>query len=1324
MSTHSTNSLQPARRQYFIKSDALSRNSQQPVLLTRNTSEPSLDQVIKSKPIPPLSHPKTNDLPGILALALKESSTDNNSPIMMKSDRSYFEVGRSMRRISLSQSGVRVERSLEVSCVANDCPNKNVRVHYEELKNEYNEKIREIRRLTKLLEVGERRDTIQSHINKIDLPSSIDESETVQRLRNEIDVIKLKNKSLENDLNYADVMMEKLKLEISKKEEMLLRCRSYTEDQMKYIESTTKPNIGNKRDSIKTVKALKATLIELEKSNRSLTAHNTKLVQEIEDLKSNYTDVCLKFERSELNRSKASGSHDSKTQDKMIKDLQSEKRLLTEDIRTLKDAHSKALEGYEEKLEKLTQINEELTQNCKFIKDDSTKLKLAYDKLLKMSNELESANSALKAQFKDQKHHSDTLDREKANLEDEIETLKVKYVTCTKEKSEIERKLFDLNEKISDIYSLIHDDKIKNQQADFNNKSIDLITDGEIEAIRIYIVSYLEGLTSNGHLADRKDDSHNTTKHHNPFNSISVSVSEQRYGVESDKKLSSRLVAFITSMKNQTERVRGDHKWFDSTTNELINDVCDFEAKTNEQVANFEGLQQVYSKLKEDSDKTSYMLSSLIEALNIDIKRKTKVWASFSPGLDQTNYTLVCKLAQALELTQLEHEESDLRQSHRSEDIPSPSKSRQKTSNTPLARNLFAIKPVEAQVIKKQKEATQITDSSNPNQLLLLSHLMSNRETESLASQPRKQSMKEAENVIEALRSENELLRRQIAKMDVNDQSLSKTNDNIVMNFPPKGLICDEHNGVDIVALYTKIEHLQAENETLHEDNDILLQKINEASIAIRTNGLHKANSDIYDLINQTNFFPYKVDDSDVKIDGDASEGMRSDPVNDEQSLEQNNGVNYASYLPSRKPTKTNTFDYDESNSNNSNNDDLNDGSVGDSANEFCFEFENDVELNNFIKTLIVSHKEEIEDLRDKHKASLDAMKLEMNDYRIKFNDTEIELKKLQLELKNNDKPNEELEYYKVKLASLELANKIGGQLKPVKNSSRPESSRRRSKNEDESFSTEFKNMESLNSELSTTVYRLSSELHQIKQENHQLKQELEDLRERGSVSGFIQNNSELLNSEVYQLNLSDLNPNKTIAQMVQKQITTDDAIRLQDHVTLLEERQHNSMVEIETLKTTLKSLEKENRELKHRKIELEKDVELLSEELSQQGGQLAHIKSKIMDSKTSLVGLVDQTNMENDVKRLQSQIINLNDTLFKLNRTNEQLIAESLKVSTENKALIDERRKLSSQLYKLSAKSLHKDGELEKKTYRLSNALFQVAILKSELERLALIRN
>ena len=46
------------------------------------------------------------------------------------------------------------------------------------------------------------------------------------------------------------------------------------------------------------------------------------------------------------------------------------------------------------------------------------------------------------------------------------------------------------------------------------------------------------------------------------------------------------------------------------------------------------------------------------------------------------------------------------------------------------------------------------------------------------------------------------------------------------------------------------------------------------------------------------------------------------------------------------------------------------------------------------------------------------------------------------------------------------------------------------------------------------------------------------------------------------------------------------------------------------------------------------------------------------------------------------------------------------------------------SQLYKLSAKSMHKDNELEKKSARLSSALIQVAMLKSEIERLAFIRN
>lgn len=1312
MSTQSTPSSQQYRRQYFIKSDALSRNQHQSNYFNKMNSESSVDETIKVKGVPNMN-PRTNDLPGILALALRESSIENNSPVLPKSERSYFELGKSLRRISLSQSGVRIDKSLENSCVAADCPNRHIRVHYEELKNEYNEKVREIRRLTKLLEVGDNRESIKNNNKPANSSEAVGESEVVARLRNEIETLNIKNKSLDNDLNYADVMMEKIKTELSKKEEMLTYCQSYTDDQLRYIESTTKPSYNTKRDSIKNIKAQKATILEYEKSNKNLKAQNIKLLKDIEDLKNSYAVLSAKFEKSEASRLKSSGVGDAKVQDKHIKELTNEKHMLIEDIRMLKDAQKKSMKVVEEKLAVLESNNENLSMNLKFQKEDSSKLKQAYEKLLKMTNELEAANTALKAQFKDQKHKSDTLDREKENLGEEMEVLKAKYVSCTKEKAEIEKRLFELNKKVYEIFHLISTDEDNTVQVDFNTKPVEIIKESELTILKTHVMKYLS-LRSNHSVTERKEESQVTCNLQNPFHTASGSMSEQRIPNDGDKSLITRFITFVSSVKQYYNKSGAEGLWFESTASDLLSCISSLEQKIEENHSKLENFQESYIRLKEDHEKTAHVLNSLIDSLNVDIKRKTKVWTSFLPANDQSNYNLVCRLTQALQLYATEMEEDYMRQSHRSEEIPSPTKQKQPKSH--FKNDTFDIRPMSNKNIIKQKESEKIFEPINSHQLMLLSHLMSNKESESITSDPHKPPLRDKDRLIDALKAENDHLRKQVIKLEAQDQSLSKTNDAIMLNLPPKGLMSDENYGVDAEKLQNENEQLRYALEAAINENEALRHKLIEASVAFKVNGVFKGSNDVYDMVNQTNFFPNKTSNSDGKTKNEFTETENSRLQFEDQGMDQPQAERRSSGFTSKRPIKTNTVEYDDGSFRYSRNKDGTEHSELESNKEYYAEFEDENDLRDFIEALINSHKAKVEELE-----------AELEEIRFKMNEMEVENKNLRMEFNGDSKLREELEYYRVKVASLELANKLANQSKNSKGESVPVSDRRKTRSEEEALEAlknEFRQLEALNNELSANVFRQTEALERFKENNRQLRAELEEVRGRCTVSGFMQNNSDLLNSEIYHLNLSDLNPNKAVAQTVQNQVASEDVLKLKDRALHFEESYQNALIELETLKVKIANLERENLDLKKNRAELQKQVELLVYENNQQLGQYTEMKSKILDSKNSLIGAMDQLNLENDIKRLQTQTLNLNETIFKLTKANDQLMAEGAEISAENKALIDERRKLTSQLYRLSAKSMHKDSELEKKTFKLSNALIQVAALKSELERLVFTRN
>ena len=1328
MSIHSTNSLQPARRQYFIKSDGLSRNKHKQTNYIGNNSEASIDELARPRAISHTNNPKTNDLHGILALALKESSTENNSPAIPQTDRSYFEVGRSMRRISLSQSGARIEKSLDNSCAAVDCPNRNIRIHYEELKNEYNDKIREIRRLTKLLEIEESKNTADKFDKTTEPTVSKNEPETVKKLQNEVDILKLNNKNFENDLNYANVMIEKLKFELNKKEEMLTRCQSYTDDQKQYIEATTKPNNKSQRDSLKTTKIFKIKIHELEKSNANLKSENKKLLNEIEDLKSNYTEVCLKFEKSELNRSKASGSYE-KMHDKLVKDLQNEKCLLIEDIRALKEAHKRTLKKFDKQLDDLADENEELKRNLQFYREDSNKLKNAYEKLLQDNEELESANETLKAQQNNDKQKTDTIQEELSNLEQEMESLKVKYVNCNKEKLDIENQLYQLNSKIYNLLIIVKKDDNKSYPVDFEKKSIKYVSDNEINIIKNAILNYCSMQENNNCMNDKKDQNQALGHRTNQFNTTSGSMQGKQQQNETDEKLSLRLKNFVISLKEQNSQININYDWIEIESNEIISELIKFEDIAADNAKNLEDLQTTYRKLKDDQDRTGVMLNSLIDAMSMDIKRKSQVWTSFSPGLDHTNYALVCKLGHVIETYHLDHENEALN-SKQSDDIPSPKRIEQDNIDKPPKNDDSKIK---SQKLIDGEDLEDNTDEKNAKtrpQLLLVSHLMSNKETESLASESNRQPCKENEKLIESLRTENEVLKKQLAKLEAQDQSVNKTNDAIMMNLSPKGLISDENNGVDVDKLQIENEQLRSDLEAAINDNEKLVIKLGEISFHLKNQGIFIDTSDIYEIVNNTGFFPNKTITSDLKIINENAGEFQSDPENN--SSDQAHNENKDSGFVNRKPLKTNTIEYNDDTLENTEQKETNDPSrneddideineddiddVNEDENEFYAEFEDENEIRSFIEELIGSHKAKVEELE-----------LEIENLKSTVDNLEIDNKKLKLEINENNQMIKELECDKAQLAILKLSKNMSIPLKQNQIEQNSDAGKHKLKSIDMSSNNlheEIKNLETLNNNLSTTVYKLTQDLNKSRQENQQLKYELETLKGRETVSESTINNSELLNSEVYQLNLSELNPNKAVAEIVQNKITDEDVIRLKDNVLALEEKNHNYNVAVKDLESKISYVEKENGELKRYVIELEKQIEILNEEAMSQNNNLTRIRSKMLQNENINDNNNKYASAENEMKRLQTQVLNLNETLFNLNKTNEQLMAESLKITNENKMLTEERKKLMCQLYKLSAKSMHKDFELEKKTYRLSNALIQVAVLKSELERLVSINN
>lgn len=344
----------------------------------------------------------TPDLSYILPRANHKSDSEDDHNSIYVEPSPNFESERTSQS-SLRFGGKKI-------CKNEDCPFTEIKIHFEELKNEYNDKIKEVRSLTKKVTILEKEGSKENKGGK----------KGEGQFKHRAEVLELANKKLKNDLEYSRVIIKKQEIELTKKKE-LLKMTSWTDAQIMYMEKTKKVDGGFKEtvvDKNETNK-LKRRIVELERMNTDLKINNAKMFQEMENrLKGDIYK--LKNENLNVNIKQTSG--------------RKEERLVVE-------------------INRLNSVIEELEGKFKFTVEDNDKLKTAYENLIKENEKMELQRKNTERDITTIKKNYDSSTVDLINANETIQILKSELNSLSKEKKENEEKLVFLNDTFNDLYS-------------------------------------------------------------------------------------------------------------------------------------------------------------------------------------------------------------------------------------------------------------------------------------------------------------------------------------------------------------------------------------------------------------------------------------------------------------------------------------------------------------------------------------------------------------------------------------------------------------------------------------------------------------------------------------------------------------------------------------------------------------------------------------------------------------------------------------------------------------------------------------------------------
>lgn len=555
------------------------------------------------------------------------------SQSLTQQGRNFLDRNNSQRRATEQEAAKREDRqvykdeiddalsdSLENDCVNSDCPFRQVKVLYDELKQEYSTKIQENHRLSK-------------KINKVDLPSdrgSIrskgeNQDKVIDGLCHEISMMEFKVKGLENDLLYTKQMLENKKEEVCKKDKMIEELEGKRLD---FGESNT---YQDKSEIDKRITSLL-------KENDELQRLNTELSQEIEKNKGKGKK---RFDEPQISEEFLLDlSIGNPSSDKQIKQLEAEIEKLKKELD--KQLKSSQL-GQKELLlciEELKEENKELVQQNSVEQEDASKLKKAYESILAELKEIEETNTALKSQAKDAKHTSDTLEREKERLDSEIEQLNENIYKLNKEKSENESKACLFNDILIEIYSEASRSANREMTVeitntgrdDFANRSVVFLGQQEARLVKEQVLEIIRNKTD--------------PKSHNKSNQSSFykpNIFEQEIKANQEKEGLKYMVMELCCLVKKNSSVSKTD--VDDKLDDILREINQQDHSFNLLRDEFTQTQNVMSLVRQEEKNMEKLLLQTLEELG---QIEDEIWTSFSPSEKRGNYQLLLQILQKI----------------------------------------------------------------------------------------------------------------------------------------------------------------------------------------------------------------------------------------------------------------------------------------------------------------------------------------------------------------------------------------------------------------------------------------------------------------------------------------------------------------------------------------------------------------------------------------------------------------------------------------------------------------------------------------------------
>ena len=519
----------------------------------------------------------TPNLSNILAQALKESgSFGEGENVLYLNDENNLNSNSE----SLQSNKFNIQ---ERECQFEDCPNRLNKIHFEELKNEYIDKIDEIRDLKRQIE--------KLHESKPSKSIENINSNMADTYKHKAEVLELKNKTLENDLKYANVIIQKQEIDIAKKK-AILKMTSFTDEQIKYMEATKKIGkvLSEKIDNYDNneIKILKNRISELEKSNSDLKLLNSKLLREAEGkgnkglFKNENIDFNIIKEKNVLK-----GSLDE-----------------TKELRRMKEKFN------------------EIESKYQFTLKDNEKLKNAYQNLLDENKGMENEVLTFRSNLKEIQNTYDNSSVNLINAKDKIRMLEMELEKANGHSLDTQKRVAFINDTLIQIYNkyVISDKEINESR--FNGKELDTERLNILKKKLLGSKSLIE-LKKNTNVFEKSFET--------PDKSDNIELLENRF------------YQFWSKIVKKNHETKND---FEDEAEQIYTEIQQKDKQIIVIKEEFEKLQHNYMVNKENDKLTGKVLLQLLESIEGEDKNNNKIFTSFTPSSNDNTHSMALKIYQ------------------------------------------------------------------------------------------------------------------------------------------------------------------------------------------------------------------------------------------------------------------------------------------------------------------------------------------------------------------------------------------------------------------------------------------------------------------------------------------------------------------------------------------------------------------------------------------------------------------------------------------------------------------------------------------------------